>query len=199
MTNLSAPAPADTALCIDLDGTLVKTDLLYESLLALLSRNPLYVFLLPFWLLRGKASLKHEIARRVELDVTTLPYDARVVDALRETSARPRVLCTASNERLAQAVADHLGVFDLVLASDAQTNLAGFGKGHALAERFGERGFDYAGNSSVDLHVWRRSRRGTARAAWPGRPPASARCSTTCPAKAVAYTHGCGPCACTSG
>lgn len=160
MTNLSAPAPADTALCIDLDGTLVKTDLLYESLLALLSRNPLYVFLLPFWLLRGKASLKHEIARRVELDVTTLPYDARVVDALRETSARPRVLCTASNERLAQAVADHLGVFDLVLASDAQTNLAGFGKGHALAERFGERGFDYAGNSSVDLHVWRRSRRG---------------------------------------
>lgn len=158
---MTTPSPSQVpgpALCVDLDGTLVRTDLLYESLLALLATNPLYVFLLPLWLLRGKAALKHEIARRVELDVTTLPYDARVLEALRTTAARPRVLCTASNERLARAVADHVGVFDLVIASDPATNLAGHEKGHRLVERFGERGFDYAGNSSVDLHIWRRAR-----------------------------------------
>ncbi|MGO4775614.1 hypothetical protein AB4084_08910, partial [Lysobacter sp. 2RAB21] len=79
-------------MCVDLDGTLLKSDLLYESVLALLSKRPLLLLLLPFWLLRGKAALKHEIASRVELDVATLPYDERVVDALRQTQARPRVL-----------------------------------------------------------------------------------------------------------
>lgn len=147
-----------TALCVDLDGTLLKSDLLYETLLALLSRNPLYVFLLPLWLLRGKAALKHEIARRTELDVETLPYDLRVIEALRETTARPRVLCTASNGKFAHAIAAHLGVFDAVIASDETANLAGHHKARVLSERFGEKAFDYMGNHEVDLHVWRRSR-----------------------------------------
>ncbi|ALN92992.1 ubiA prenyltransferase family protein [Lysobacter gummosus] len=146
------------ALCVDLDGTLLKSDLLYESVLALFSRRPLLLLLLPFWLLRGKAALKHEIASRVELDVATLPYDERVVDALRETQARPRVLCTASHTKFAQQVATHLGVFDLVLASDDGVNLSGANKAQALAERFGERGFDYMGNAAIDLPVWARAR-----------------------------------------
>src|SRR5690606_37761055 len=83
----------DVPFCVDLDGTLLKTDLLYESLLALLGRNPMYLFLLPLWLMRGKSVLKHEIARRVELSVETLPYDERVLEALRSTEGRPRVLC----------------------------------------------------------------------------------------------------------
>lgn len=148
-------------MCVDLDGTLLKSDLLYESLLALLSRNPLYVFLLPLWLLRGKAALKHEIACRTELDVETLPYDARVIKALQETSARPRVLCTASNSKFAHAIADHLGVFDAVIASDDAVNLAGHHKARVLRERFGDKAFDYMGNHAVDLHVWR-----SARQAW---------------------------------
>ncbi|MBX9400124.1 UbiA family prenyltransferase [Lysobacter sp. BMK333-48F3] len=155
------PSPSEqtgVALCVDLDGTLLKSDLLYESLLALLSKQPLLLFLLPLWLLRGKAALKHEIASRVEVDATTLPYDERVVEALRETDARPRVLCTASNTKFAQQVATHLGVFDLVLASDDGVNLSGAAKAQALVERFGERGFDYMGNAGVDLSVWARAR-----------------------------------------
>lgn len=152
------PEQNSIALCVDLDGTLLKSDLLYESLLAMLSRQPLLLFLLPFWLLRGKAVLKHEIAARVELDASSLPYDDRVVDALRETQARPRVLCTASNTKFAQQVAAHLGVFDLVLASDNGVNLSGANKAKALVERFGERGFDYMGNASIDLTVWARAR-----------------------------------------
>lgn len=149
------------ALCVDLDGTLLKSDVLYESVLALLSRNPLYLLLLPFWLLRGKAALKHEIARRVDINAATLPYDERLVEMLRTTPARPRVLCTATNSKYATAIADHLGVFDLVIASDESRNLSGTRKAEMLVERFGERCFDYAGNEDCDLKVWER-----ARAAW---------------------------------
>jgi len=146
------------ALCVDLDGTLLKTDLLYESALVLLGRKPWLLFLLPLWLLRGKATLKREIAERVELDATRLPYDERVIEALRDTRARPRVLCTASDAKFAHQVAEHLGLFELVLASADGVNLSGERKAHRLVERFGERGFDYMGNASADLPVWSRAR-----------------------------------------
>ncbi len=142
------------ALCVDLDGTLLRSDILYESLLALLAHNPLYLFLVPFWLLRGKAYVKRQLASRVQLPAETLPYDERVLEILRTTTQRPRVLCTASDRLLVQPIADHLGLFEEVMASDGHTNLSGNNKGAALAERFGERGFDYMGNGRVDLKVW---------------------------------------------
>jgi len=142
---------------VDLDGTLLRSDILYESLLALLARNPLYLFLIPFWLLGGKAAVKRQLASRVTLPAETLPYDERVLEILRSTTQRPRVLCTASDQLLVQPIADHLGLFDEVIASDGQTNLSGRNKGDALAQRFGERGFDYMGNGRVDLLVWARA------------------------------------------
>jgi len=142
------------ALCVDLDGTLLNSDILYESVLALLARNPLYVFLLPLWLLRGKAALKRELASRVVLQADTLPYNAQVLEILRTTSMRPRVLCTASDQLLVAPIAAHLGVFEQVIASDGRTNLSGVNKAQALAERFGQRGFEYIGNGNVDLAVW---------------------------------------------
>ncbi|EKT4072087.1 UbiA family prenyltransferase [Stenotrophomonas maltophilia] len=145
----------DHALCVDLDGTLLRSDLLYESLLTLLAGNPLYVFLLPFWLLRGKAALKREIASRVTLPVEWLPYDERVLDLVRTTQQRPRVLCSASDQRLVEAIALHLGLFDEVMASDGRRNLAGPHKAEALNARFGAGGYDYIGNAKVDLHVWK--------------------------------------------
>jgi hypothetical protein len=84
-------------LCVDLDGTLLKSDVLYESLLALVRRNPFVLLQLPWWLLRGKAAVKHEIAMRTDLDIAALPYDERVLAMLRDTAARPRVLCTATS------------------------------------------------------------------------------------------------------
>ena len=149
--------PESRALCVDLDGTLLRSDILYESLLALLARNPLYLFLIPFWLLGGKAAVKRQLASRVTLPADTLPYDERVLEILRNTTQRPRVLCTASDQLLVQPIADHLGLFDEVIASDGQTNLSGRSKGDALAQRFGERGFDYMGNGRVDLLVWARA------------------------------------------
>src|SRR5690606_7305916 len=101
------PMPdADVPLCVDLDGTLIHSDLTVESILALLRRNPLYLFLLPLWLGGGLAAFKREVARRVMIDVTRLPYDARVLEWLREVGVgRTRVLCTASDQVFADAVA----------------------------------------------------------------------------------------------
>ena len=144
-------------LCVDLDGTLIKTDLLWESLLALFKQSPLSIFQLPFWLLRGRAHFKHEIARRVTLDVTTLPYQQDLVEFLssERKSGRELVLATASHVTFAQAVAAHLGLFgERVYGSDARVNLKGARKVAFLVERYGSRRFAYAGNSTTDLPVW---------------------------------------------
>lgn len=149
----SLPRP----LCVDLDGTLIHTDLLVESALALLAHKPWLILSMPMWLLRGgKAGLKREIAQRVQLSAATLPYNQDVVEWVREQQAhRPTVLCTASDSALAQQVAEHLGIFSETIASDGRHNLSGHNKATVLVDRYGERGFDYAGNATVDLHVWR--------------------------------------------
>ena len=143
-------------LCVDLDGTLIRTDLLVESALALLARSPFMLFAMLAWLFRGKACLKREIARRVELDVSTLPYNNDVVAWVREQhTLRTTVLCSAADSVLATRVADHIGGFDTVIASDGKRNLSGKNKATALVELYGARGFDYVGNATVDLHVWK--------------------------------------------
>lgn len=143
---------------MDLDGTLLKSDLFHESLLALLRINPFFAFLLPWWLLQGKAALKREIASRVSIDPALLPYDPVVLEWLHAASGQPRVLCTASDHLLADDVARHLGLFDEVIASNGIINLRGVHKADALVQRFGECGFDYIGNEYVDLLVWEHAR-----------------------------------------
>lgn len=149
----------DRPLAVDLDGSLIHSDLLLESFLLLIKRNPLYLLLVPFWLLQGKAALKRAIASRVQLNAAALPYNAPFVAWLREQRAQGRALwlCTASDAALAQPVADHLGLFDGVLASDGQRNLSGRNKAAELMARFGEKGFDYCGNAPVDVAVWQRA------------------------------------------
>jgi 4-hydroxybenzoate polyprenyltransferase len=148
-------------LCVDLDGTLIKTDVLWESLMQLLKRNPLWLLVVPIWLLRGRAALKKQIAERVELDPATLPYHQPFLEYLKTEHAQGRmlILATAADQRLAQSVARHVGLFHDVIASNGVTNLRGKNKGRALAERYGKKAFDYAGNSSVDLPVWQQARR----------------------------------------
>ena len=149
------------ALVVDLDGTLLKTDLLLESLLVLVKHKPLCIFLLPIRLLKGKAYLKRQIALRVELDVNVLPYRAELLNYLdmQRRAGRYIVLATASDSRLARQVADHLKIFDLVFASDGSTNLAGNAKRDRLVSAFGAQRFDYAGNGRRDLPVWQSARK----------------------------------------
>ena len=145
---------AAPVLVVDLDGTVLKTDLLLESLLVLLKQKPLCIFLLPVWLLKGKAYLKQQIARRVELDISVLPYRTEFLDYLKaqRDQGRSIVLATAADRHYARQVADHLKIFDLVLASDGITNLKGKSKRDRLVSIFGEKAFDYAAN---DRRIWR--------------------------------------------
>jgi phosphoserine phosphatase len=147
----------ESVLCVDLDGSLVATDLLAESLLLLLKRNPLYVVMFPAWLLGGRAHFKREVARRVQLDAAVLPYHPAVLAWLREEHGRGRAiaLATASDQLLAARVSQHLGLFGDVHASDGGINLKGPAKAACLVDRYGRRGFAYVGNASADLAVWR--------------------------------------------
>src|SRR5262245_4459451 len=114
------------ALYVDLDGTLLATDILWESLLVLLKTQTWMLLLVPFWLCRGKAHLKREIAQRVTLNVATLPYRPDVLRFLKEENRARReiVLATASDWTVAQSIANHLGLFTAVLASDGSVNLS---------------------------------------------------------------------------
>jgi 4-hydroxybenzoate polyprenyltransferase/phosphoserine phosphatase len=141
-----------TALCVDLDGTLVKSDTLVDSALALARHHPASLLLLPGWLLQGKAALKRHLTAAVSLDVAHLPYNREVLQYLEQqhASGRPIYLATAADAGLAQRIADHLGLFTGVLASDGATNLAGHNKLAAFRQLFGDN-FCYIGNARPDL------------------------------------------------
>ena len=144
-------------LYVDLDGTLLATDLLHESSLQLLRSSPLTALKIPAWLLRGKAFMKRRIAERIDLDASVLPYRAEVIGAIQQAREQGRrvVLATASDELLAKAVARHLGLFDHVLASDGLANLSGQRKLDAIRADAAGHPFSYAGNDTKDLKVWR--------------------------------------------
>lgn len=148
-------------LCVDLDGTLVRSDTLFESFLKLVKQSPWSMLWIPFWLLLGRAVLKHRIAERVEVDVAYLPYHQELLDWLKQQaqSGRRLILCTAADRKIAEAVAGHVGIFEQVLASEGAANLKGEGKRRCLVESFGERGFDYAGNDRSDWLVWASARK----------------------------------------
>jgi 4-hydroxybenzoate polyprenyltransferase/phosphoserine phosphatase len=151
------PSSTATVLCVDLDGTLVQTDTLLEAILRLLKREPRMLFALLFWLLKGRSYLKRKVAARVNLDPAELPYCVELISYLqteREAGARI-VLVTGADQRIAQSVADHLGIFDEVIASNGIRNLTGVAKMRELVARFGSRKFRYVGNSRTDLPVWR--------------------------------------------
>lgn len=143
-------------LCVDLDGTLLKTDTLFESLLVLLRTSPLSLLAVAMRLLQGRAYFKEALSRRVTLAPGLLPYNREVLAFLREEKAKGRrlILATGANRGIASRIAKHLGLFDEVIASDASTNLSGKNKAAALVKRFGKGNFDYVGNGHADLNVW---------------------------------------------
>ena len=161
-TSLSAPRNEAVPLFVDLDGTLVKSDLLLESILRLLKQAPWHLVSMVFWLLLGKARMKTEIARRVDLDTESLPLQRDFVRYLKDVSAqgRPIYLATASDRTLAERLASRVGVFAGTLASDGQRNLRGREKLEAILSLTKGAPFDYAGNAWVDLRVWSKARRG---------------------------------------
>ncbi len=144
-------------LCFDLDGTLIATDSLAESLLLILKTTPLYFFLLPFWLIRGKYNFKSQIEQHSNISPDKLPYIENVLEFAKAEKAKGRmiVLATASMQGIGDKIANYLGIFDLVIGSKNGINLRSSHKRDELVSLFGEKGFDYAGDSKADIKVWK--------------------------------------------
>jgi 4-hydroxybenzoate polyprenyltransferase len=141
-------------LCVDLDGTLVKTDTLVDSVLALARQNPRAILHIPGWLAQGKAAFKQHVTQAVTLDVAALPYNVPLLEFLFQQHAAGRriFLATAADRTLADRIAEHHQIFADVLASDGSHNLAGGNKLAAFRARFGDQ-FSYIGNAGPDLSI----------------------------------------------
>lgn len=157
---LRNPEPSDAlALCVDLDGTLIRSDLTFETLLAALKRAPWVLFMLPWWLVKGRSHLKHELALLAQPDVSVLPYNPDVIELVRRAreAGRETVLVTGSHESLADRIAQHLAIFDSVMATDRERNLIGSNKAQSLDDRFGAGRYEYVANARVDMAIWQRA------------------------------------------
>ncbi len=146
-------------LCVDLDGTLVSANTLHLGLLRLLRRDPWRAFLSLFSIPAGKARFKEVVALHAPLEAAKLPYHAEFLAYLREQkrAGRRLILVTGADQRVAYSVAAHLQLFESVIASDGIQNVVGPGKAAALADFFGDQPFVYAGDSAVDMPIWRLS------------------------------------------
>jgi 4-hydroxybenzoate polyprenyltransferase len=148
--------PASRPLCIDLEGALIRTDIFLESLLHLARTRPLELLLVPFWLLHGRAFLRHQVVQRAAIDVAVLPYCAELVKWLRgqQEAGRKLVLVTAADSGIARRIAHHLDLFTEILSSNERSMLTTDDKVKHLQSQFGAQGFDYVGSSKADLPIW---------------------------------------------
>ena len=149
-----------TPICVDLDGTLVRSDTLWETILQLLKKHPSSIFSLVMAYFRsGRSGFKSAAVDQLVIDPVTLPYHKDVLDFIHiaKSHGHPILLVTGANERLAHAVANHIGLFDDVIGSQPGSNNTGADKAEELVRRFGDKKFDYMGNSHADLKVWKHS------------------------------------------
>ncbi len=158
----TAPGAGMPPLFVDLDGSLISTDLLWESLFTLLKTRPWMILAVVGWALQGKSTLKDRVSRAVSLPSEALPYDPAVLELIdaRRKAGSAVILATASPASWARSVATHLGLFDAVLATEPGQNLKGKRKLEAIAELCRERGwprFDYVGDAHADLPIWKAS------------------------------------------
>ena len=165
--NLSATRPDRSAsrshtppLCVKLENTLILTSPLFESILLLVKRNPLFLMLIPLWLCRGLAVLKAEVASRVTPDPDSLPYNHELIAWLKaeRTAGRTIWLCADSDELPAARIAQHLRLFEGVLASNRHINFGTSAKASRLVAQFGCGGFDYCGGERGELVIWKQAR-----------------------------------------
>jgi 4-hydroxybenzoate polyprenyltransferase len=150
------PVGLDAPLVVDIDGTLIKSDLLVEAVFGHLKNDPVSIFSLLFMLRKGRAHFKDVLAQSIDLDPALLPYDQAVLNLIQEAVAagRPVYLASASNTRYVSAIADYFGFFSGYFGSNATMNNSGRTKASRLVETFGDHGFDYVGNDHADIPVW---------------------------------------------
>lgn len=148
----------DKPLIVDMDGTLLRTDALYEGMARAFFRKPFETIAALPLLFKGRPAFKRRIAEIADLGVNLLPLRESLVAHLRREHARGRSLhlYTAADHTLAERVAERVGLFESVQGSRGDVNLKGARKLAEIQRRF-PGGFAYAGNSAADLPIWRES------------------------------------------
>lgn len=143
-------------LVVDLDGTLLRSDILFETFWSAFGSHWQSPFRAARALLDGKAALKRVLARDGEIEVTTLPFDPAVITYIENwrTQGGKTALVTASDEQIARRIGDHLGIFDEVYGSDGVRNLKGPNKAAFLTDHYADPGFAYMGDAQADIPVW---------------------------------------------
>ena len=149
-----------TPLVVDVDGTLVSGDLLAEGIARLISSSPWRLLLLPWWLARGRANLKRQVARRSSVRPESVVLNEGVLAELRTArdAGRPVWLASGADETVVGPISEFVGATGFI-ASDGTTNLVSAEKARALVRKFGDQEFDYIGNGLQDLPVWKQCRR----------------------------------------
>lgn len=144
---------------VDLNGTLIRTDLFLEAMLQFFKRNPFNIFIILFWLLRGRSYTKGRLAHLVDIDVEHLPYEQGLLEYLQEQKklGKRLILATASHYKHAKQVADYLGIFDDIIATRSDINIKGHRKLEAILENNRGEEFVYAGNETADRPIWKRA------------------------------------------
>jgi 4-hydroxybenzoate polyprenyltransferase len=147
----------DKPLVVDLDGSLIKTDLLHETFIKAFYKKPWVVFCIPLWLLSGKAYLKQRLANAIDLDAKHLPWNETLVLYLQEQHGNGReiILCSGSWHSLAEKVAKHFPFFSAAYGTDLAVNLTGKNKADFLIKKYGDKNFSYVGNEKKDLSIWK--------------------------------------------
>ena len=157
-------------LIVDLDGTLIKTDLFFEAALIFVGQNFTNFFKMVFWFLKeNRTHLKLELEKRIPLDAASLPYNKKVIQWLWEQKKQGRemILATGSPQKYSESLASHLGLFSKVFGVNKERpRLTGRNKARFLSDTFGSGKFDYIGNSFIDYPVWRQARQRTAAGAY---------------------------------
>ena len=144
-------------IAVDLDDTLVKTDMLYESFLHAVKRNPLVLFLVIAWLFRGKAYLKYRLSSYFNFDPSILPYNTELLSWLKaEKQGGAKIyLVSASDEKIVGAIAQSTGIFDGFYGTTLERgNLSGARKAELLNKEFGEKKYVYVGNDTIDIPIF---------------------------------------------
>jgi len=144
-------------ICVDLDGTLMRTDSFVEMLISFVRSNPFRLIKVAYFLIsRGKGYTKSKLAENTGVSEKLLPFHSEFLKFLIDQKKQNRrlILTTGSSEIFAKKVSDHLGIFDQVIASTSKINMIGKKKLKAVHSLLGGKPFAYAGNSHQDIPLW---------------------------------------------
>jgi len=144
-------------MAIDVDGTLLKSDITQEMFWLGLIKFPWLAPKILYLIVTNRPALKAFLMPRLRdiFDPKHLPYNQ---DVLKRAKAHHEaggevILCSGSEHALIETIADHFDYIDAGFGTSETVNLVKGNKASFLEKRY-PNGFIYFGNSTQDFKVW---------------------------------------------